>query len=66
VVIGLGVIDIVFHAFPFTPSDEAVTSDSLIAGYRQLITRAHSKGVRVIGTTIPPFREQGSREVAFA
>jgi len=55
VVIALGVNDIVFPAFPFTPPDEVVTSDALIAGYRQLITRAHSRGVRVIGTTIPPF-----------
>jgi len=55
VLVALGVNDILFPAFPFTPPDEAVTSDALIAGYRQLIARAHEKGVRVIGTTIPPF-----------
>jgi lysophospholipase L1-like esterase len=51
----LGVNDILFPAFPFTPPTETVTAGNLIAGYRQLITRARKKGVRVIGTTIPPF-----------
>ena len=51
----LGVNDILFPAFPFTPLNEGVTAGDIIAGYRQLITRARKKGVRVIGTTIPPF-----------
>jgi len=51
----LGVNDILFPAFPFTPRAEAVTAENIIAGYRQLIARAHAKGVRMIGTTIPPF-----------
>ena len=55
VLIGLGVNDILFPAFPFTPPSEAVTADQIIAGYRQLVARAHKKGVRAIGTTIPPF-----------
>jgi len=33
---------------------DALTSDELIAGYRQLIERAHSAGIRVIGATIMP------------
>jgi lysophospholipase L1-like esterase len=32
-----------------------VTSASLIAGYRQLIERAHAKGLKVIGATITPY-----------
>jgi lysophospholipase L1-like esterase len=32
-----------------------VTSEDLIAGYRQLITRAHAKGLRAIGATITPY-----------
>ena len=32
-----------------------VTSDDLIAGYRQMIARAHAKGLRVIGATITPY-----------
>jgi lysophospholipase L1-like esterase len=55
VVTGLGVNDILFPAFPFTPRGETVTARDLIAGYRGLIARAHASGIRVIGTTIPPF-----------
>jgi lysophospholipase L1-like esterase len=32
-----------------------VTREELIAGYRQLIARAHAKGLRVIGATITPY-----------
>jgi len=51
----LGINDIVFPAFPFTPSTETVNAQDIISGYRQLIARAHEKGIRIIGTTIPPF-----------
>jgi lysophospholipase L1-like esterase len=33
---------------------EAVTSEDLIAGYRQIIDRAHTYGIRVIGATLTP------------
>jgi lysophospholipase L1-like esterase len=55
VIVGLGINDILFPAFPFTPPSETVSADEIIAGYRQLIARGHQKGVRVIGTTNPPF-----------
>jgi len=55
VVLGLGINDILFPAFPFTPSGETVTADQIIAGYRELIARAHKKGIRIIGTTNPAF-----------
>ena len=32
-----------------------MSAESLISGYRQLIARAHEKGIQVIGSTIPPF-----------
>jgi lysophospholipase L1-like esterase len=32
-----------------------VTADSMIAGYRQLIARAHAKGIKVYGATITPY-----------
>jgi CubicO group peptidase (beta-lactamase class C family)/lysophospholipase L1-like esterase len=54
VILALGVNDILFPG-SFTPAAEAVTPDDLIAGYRLLIARAHVRGIRVIGTTIPPF-----------
>lgn len=55
VVLGLGINDILFPAFPFTPVSEKVSADEVIAGYRQLIARAHQKGIRIIGTTNPAF-----------
>lgn len=54
VILALGVNDILFPG-SFTPASEAVSAQSLIAGYRQLIERAHKRGIRVIATTIPPF-----------
>lgn len=54
VVVGLGINDIAFPG-SLTPAAENVTAESIIAGYRQLVARAHRKGVRVIGTTNPPF-----------
>ena len=35
-------------------SADPVTSEDLIAGYRQLIARAHTHGIRVIGATVTP------------
>jgi lysophospholipase L1-like esterase len=55
VLVCLGVNDILFPAFPFTPPTELVTAEDIVTGYRKLIARGHQKGIRVIGTTIPPF-----------
>ncbi len=54
VIVGLGINDIAFSG-SLTPATESVTAESIIAGYRQLITRAHKRGIRIIGTTNPPF-----------
>jgi lysophospholipase L1-like esterase len=40
------------------PASKA-TAEALIAGYRQLIERAHSKGLQVIGATIAPYEGSG-------
>jgi len=55
VIVGVGINDILFPAFPFTPSNEKVSAEDLISGYRELIARGHRGRVRVIGTTNPPF-----------
>jgi lysophospholipase L1-like esterase len=55
VLVCLGVNDLLFPGYPFTRMTEVVTPDDIFAGYRQLIARAHKRGVRIIGTTIPPF-----------
>jgi formylglycine-generating enzyme required for sulfatase activity/lysophospholipase L1-like esterase len=54
VILALGVNDILFPG-SFIPSSESITSQQLISGNRQLIAKAHKRGLRVIGTTIPPF-----------
>jgi hypothetical protein len=37
------------------PPSAPPTRESMIAGYRQLIARAHSRGLKVIGATIAPY-----------
>lgn len=54
VIVGLGINDIAFPG-SLTPLTERIRAESMISGYRQLIARAHKKGIRVIGTTNPPF-----------
>jgi lysophospholipase L1-like esterase len=54
VIVGLGINDIAFPG-SLTPLTERISVESMISGYRQLIVRAHQKGIRVIGTTNPPF-----------
>ncbi|MDG2522090.1 SGNH/GDSL hydrolase family protein [Caulobacter segnis] len=34
---------------------QPVIADDLINGYRQLIARAHARGLKIIGATIPPY-----------
>ncbi|WP_340681258.1 GDSL-type esterase/lipase family protein [Natrinema gelatinilyticum] len=36
-----------------------MTAEQIIDGYQQLIRRAHSKGVRIIGGTLTPFKGAG-------
>ncbi|MEX0617407.1 MAG: SGNH/GDSL hydrolase family protein [Pseudohongiellaceae bacterium] len=36
-------------------SGELVTAEAVIAGYRQIIARAHADGIRVIGATLLPY-----------
>lgn len=54
IIVAIGVNDIAFPG-SFTPPDEDITAQGLIRGYREIIERAHSKGIRVLMTTIPPF-----------
>lgn len=54
VILGLGINDIAFPG-DFTSLEEMIKPSDLISAYRQLIKRAHRKGIRVIGSTMPPF-----------
>ena len=38
---------------------EAVNAEDIIAGYRQLIARAHARGIKIIGATLTPFGDAG-------
>jgi lysophospholipase L1-like esterase len=42
-----------------------VSAESMISGYRQLITRAHTKGIRIIGSTNPPFENAFLRDTSY-
>jgi lysophospholipase L1-like esterase len=54
VIVGLGINDIAFPG-SLTPATDLIKAESIIAAYRQLIMRAHQRGIRIIGTTNPPF-----------
>jgi len=64
--VGLGINDILFPAFPFTPSSETVGVDDIVSGYRRLIALGHRKGIQVIGTTNPPFENSDFGELVAA
>ena len=40
----------------FPAAGAAPSADAIIAGYRQMIARAHARGVRVIGATLLPYQ----------
>jgi len=55
VIVLLGINDISWNHMAFAPNDMPATAQQLIAGYRQLIARAHARNVRIIGATLTPF-----------
>ena len=42
-----------------TVAAEAVAADELIAAYKQIIERAHTQGISVIGCTLTPYEGAG-------
>ncbi|TIQ92531.1 MAG: SGNH/GDSL hydrolase family protein [Mesorhizobium sp.] len=40
-----------------TPDDKQPTAQDIITGYKQLIDRAHARGIRIVGATLTPFAE---------
>jgi lysophospholipase L1-like esterase len=68
VIVMLGINDIGFSTLPGVGPEDAVTAQQLIAGQKQLIDRAHIRGIRVIGATLTPYTgamyasEQGEAE----
>jgi lysophospholipase L1-like esterase len=45
---------------PGGPPKEEVTAEQLIGAYRQMITRAHEHGIKMIGGTLLPFEGAGN------
>jgi lysophospholipase L1-like esterase len=58
-----GINDIGFSAAPPHPGT-GVSAAQIIAGYRQLIARAHARGLKIFGATLPPFRGAGDYSAA--
>jgi lysophospholipase L1-like esterase len=58
-----GINDIGLPGTGSVPLSERVTAQDLIDGYRQLIARAHEKGIAVYGATLAPF--EGASIVGF-
>ncbi|WAU81620.1 SGNH/GDSL hydrolase family protein [Streptomyces sp. Qhu-G9] len=56
VLVLLGVNDL-GHPGTVAPLSEKVTAQHLIDGHRQLIARAHERGLRIYGATITPFKD---------
>jgi lysophospholipase L1-like esterase len=50
-----GIVDIGLPGTQFAPASEGVSVQDLIAGMKQLIERAHDRGMRVFGATQTPF-----------
>jgi lysophospholipase L1-like esterase len=55
VIVLLGINDIGWPGSPFAPREAPMTLDRLTAAYRQLVSAAHVRGVRVTAATLPPF-----------
>ena len=53
-VVLIGINDI-GHPGTSAPGEPETTAEQIIAGYRQLIARAHIKGITVYGATLTPF-----------
>jgi lysophospholipase L1-like esterase len=43
------------HAGSSAPESETVSAEDLIAGMKQMIERAHEKGLKIFGATLTPF-----------
>jgi lysophospholipase L1-like esterase len=56
VIVLLGINDI-GQPTSLAPPSETVTVQDLIFGYRQLIARAHERGLRIYGATMTPFQD---------
>ena len=57
VVVMMGINDIGWPGCALAPKDTVPTADEIIDGYQQLIARAHTHNMRIIGATLTPFAD---------
>jgi lysophospholipase L1-like esterase len=55
VFLAIGINDIGHPGMQGVPADQLPTPEELVDGYRELIERAHRRGIAVIGVTMTPF-----------
>jgi lysophospholipase L1-like esterase len=55
VILMMGINDIGWPGSGLALHDPEPTAEEILAGYRQLIARAHADGMRIIGATLTPF-----------
>ena len=66
VVLMMGINDIGWPETLFVPEGEpAPAAEDVIAGYRQLIDRAHANGMRIIGATLTRSRTRSMAPTTF-
>jgi lysophospholipase L1-like esterase len=56
VVLLMGINDIAWPGQVFAPNDRVLVRDELVVAYRQLIARAHLRGIRIVAGTLTPFQ----------
>lgn len=54
-IVMIGINDIAWPGTPFAPNEPQASLEAITAGYRQIVERARTNGVRIIGTTLTPF-----------
>ncbi len=58
VVLMMGINDIGWPGSLLSPKDEpAPSAEDVIAGYKQIIARAHDNGLKIVGATLTPFED---------
>jgi len=57
VILMMGINDIGWPDSVLEPHAPAPSADDIIAGYQQLVARAHLHGLRIIGATLTPFAD---------
>ncbi|WP_206245658.1 SGNH/GDSL hydrolase family protein [Novosphingobium terrae] len=55
IILLIGINDIAWPGTAFARKQDRPTADAMIAGYRQIIEQAHTRHIRVIGSTLTPF-----------